>query len=209
MTRLALLLLAALAALSGPAQALELEAVTRAGRNVVLARGELAEGDGPRLSALIARTTGRVDELWLDAVTGTPRNAQRLGRAVRELGLTTRVARGMRCGGVCVDVFLGGVQRVLEEDRALGLDQPEAAQIAPLRGRLESALRRGGEPGAQEAIRLFESAGASLAAERTRYVANLSLSLRIVERTLALRADRMEWLLRGEARSAGLVTAFE
>lgn len=209
MMRLVLLLLAALAAHAGAAQALDLEAAQRGGRNVVLARGELGEGDGPRLAALIARTTGRVDELWLDAVTGAPRNALRLGRAVRELGLTTRIARGSRCSGACADVFLGGVQRILEEDRAIGLDQPEAAQIAPVRSRVEAALRRGGEASAQEAIRMLEAAGAAAAAERTRYVAGLNLSLRVVERTLALRADRLDWLLRSEARSAGFATAFE
>lgn len=203
-----LVIATALVAIPLCASALDLEVAQRGSRSVIIARGELAERDGQRLTGLIART-GRIDEIWLDGVTGTRIEGQRFGATIRQVGLTTRVARGAKCAGACVDALLGGLQRIVEEDRAVGLDMPDAARIGPVRGRVETALRRGGEAGIAEAMRLLESVEANTTAEWTRYVAAMSVSLRVVERALPLRADRVEWLLRSDLRSMGLATGFE
>lgn len=204
----ALVIAAMLVVAALPAPALELEAAQRGGRSVIIARGELADRDSQRLTGLIART-GRVDEIWLDGIGGPRVEGQRFGATVRQVGLTTRVPRGAKCAGACVDVLLAGLQRIVEEDRAVGLDMPDAARIAPVRGRVESALRRGGEAGTTEAIRLLDSVDAQATSEWTRYVAAMGVPLRVVERALPLRADRPEWLLRSDLRSIGLATGFD
>jgi hypothetical protein len=204
----ALLVAAMLIAASSLASALELEVAQRGSRSVIVARGELAERDGQRLTGLIART-GRVDEIWLDSVAGARIEGQRFGATIRQVGLTTRVPRGAKCAAACVDALLGGLQRIVEEDRAVGLDMPDAARIAPIRGRVETALRRGGEAGLGEAVRLLDSVEAQTTSEWARYVAAMGLPLRIVERALPLRADRIEWLLRSDLRSIGLATGFD
>jgi hypothetical protein len=208
MIRAVVLVATALIAGCPPALALDLDVAQRGARVVIQARGELEAGDGPRLAGLVART-GRVDEIWLDGVTGGAFEGQRFGAAIRRLGLTTRVPRGAKCAGACVDSLIGGLQRIVEEDRAVGIDMPDAAQIAAVRRRVESALRRGGEEGAAEAIRLFESVDARAAADRTRHVAAMGVSLRVIERALALRADRIEWLLRSDLRGVGIATGFD
>jgi hypothetical protein len=86
---------------------------------------------------------------------------------------------------------------------------PDVGQIAPVSRRVESALRRGGEAGAAEAIRLFESVDARAAADWTRHVAAMGVSLRVVERALPLSAGRLEWLLRSDLRSIGIATGFD
>jgi hypothetical protein len=142
-------------------------------------------------------------------VTGARLEGQRFGGTIRQVGLTTRVPRGAKCAAACVDALLGGLQRIVEEDRAVGLDMPDAARIAPMRGRVETALRRGGEAGLGEAVRLLDSVEAQTTSEWARYVAAMGLPLRIVERALPLRADRIEWLLRSDLRSIGLATGFD
>ena len=117
----------------------------------------------------------------------------------------------MARGAKCVDAFLGGLQRIIEEDRAVGLDMPDAGRLAPVRGRVETALRRGGEAGLAEAVRLLETVEAQTTSAWTRYVAAMSVSLRVVERALPLRADRVEHRarhrIRMNARAAAVATS--
>ncbi|PZU46747.1 MAG: hypothetical protein DI568_11470 [Sphingomonas sp.] len=80
---------------------------------VLMAAGEVTEGDAQRLRAAIERAPG-IGEVWLDSPGGDAAEGPKLGRVIRSARLGTRVASGYACISSCTFAFLGGVVRRVE-----------------------------------------------------------------------------------------------
>jgi len=196
-----------LLAVAPVASALDLEQVElRDGRRVVVAKGEFVDGDSQRLGGLIT-LAGRIDEVWFHSGGGLEIEGYRIGKLIRQTGLATRVPKGAKCASACTDAFLGGMLRFVDDERSVGIHMPTASHNQGLRSRVQGAVRQGGDAGAGEVIRHFEGAGARSAADWTRYVMSMGVSIRLVDKAVQVPANQMHWLSRSEMRSFNVTNA--
>jgi hypothetical protein len=88
--------------------------------------GGIAPGDGARVASLLAERFGAENPpraLLIHSPGGSVDDALALGRAIRDLGLTTRIAPGDVCLSACPYLFAGGTARQVDEGGALGVHQ--------------------------------------------------------------------------------------
>ncbi|MEM7641051.1 MAG: hypothetical protein AAF366_00820 [Pseudomonadota bacterium] len=97
------------------------EAVDLDGRDALRLRGGIAAGDGARIVDELGAAAPEV--VLLDSQGGSVGDALEIGRAVRELGLETRLQDGAVCLSACPYVFAGGVTRQVDEGARLGVHQ--------------------------------------------------------------------------------------
>ncbi len=206
MRKVAAAILSALLAV-GPAAALELKQLDlNDGRHVIFAQGVFEEGDSARLKTQIARTQ-RLDEIWFHSGGGLEIEGYRIGNLIRESGLATRVPRTAKCASACTDAFLGGILRFVDQEKSVGIHMPRAAHSEGLRSRVRTVVRESGDQGAGEVIRHFEREGARSAAEWTRYVMQMGVSIRLVDKAVQVPASQMHWMTWDEMRSFNVINA--
>ncbi|MHA7869484.1 MAG: COG3904 family protein [Salipiger thiooxidans] len=109
--------------------------------------GEIAEGDGGRVSELIDAADPAVEALVLQSPGGSVQDALALGRHLREAGIGTRMLRGEYCYSACPYLFAGGETRDVEEGASLGVHQHYFGEntILPAFVAVESIQRGQGE----------------------------------------------------------------
>lgn len=118
MHRIALASFLAVAAL--PAVAADIRALpARAGLPVLAVAGDLQPGDAERLGKA-ARELGR-PMLVLSVAGGDVSEGMAVGRLARSLGMPTYVGAGAVCGAACGLAWLGGPRRYLEPDARVDL----------------------------------------------------------------------------------------
>lgn len=110
------------------------------GTVVLHARGRIAQGDAARLEEA-ARGAGAT-EVWLGSPGGSAAEGMRIGRAIRSLGLATRVDELAICASACVNAFLGGVERYVARLGALGVHRPTFTGRPGWRERFEALIRK-------------------------------------------------------------------
>lgn len=130
------------------------------GTMVLHARGSIAEGDAARLDEAV-RGAGAA-EVWLNSPGESAAEGKRIGRAIRSLGLTTRVDDASICASACVHAFLGGVQRYVAVLGVLGVHRPTFTGRPGWREGLEEHIR---ERGLDEVTRALDGANFLLAYE--------------------------------------------
>ena len=130
------------------------------GTVVLHVRGSIAEGDAARLDEAV-RGAGAA-EVWLDSPGGSAAEGMRIGRAIRSLGLTTRVDEASICASACVDAFLGGVKRYVAVLGVLGVHRPTFTGRPGWRERFDAQVR---EQGLDEVMRMLDGANLLLAYE--------------------------------------------
>lgn len=80
---------------------------------VLLAEGLIDQHVVPRLQAAIA--TFRGQEIWLRSGGGYAGVDHEAGRLIRAAGLVTRIPAGWACRGACNFMFMGGIQRHIDD----------------------------------------------------------------------------------------------
>jgi hypothetical protein len=90
---------------------------------VLVAEGVIDEDVIPRFEAALDTFQGR--EIWLRSPGGHAGADHRAGMMIRQRGLTTRVPEGWTCRGACVFMFLGGLERLVDEGGSLVVDMFE------------------------------------------------------------------------------------
>lgn len=80
---------------------------------VLIADGVIDEGLVPRLQAALDSFQG--EEIWLRSPGGYARIDHEAGRIIRQRGLQTRIPAGWACRGACNFMFMGGVQRFVDD----------------------------------------------------------------------------------------------
>jgi hypothetical protein len=98
---------------------------TTSGLSVVLAKGEIKQGDARRLKAALAKAT--VDQhgtrqLWLDSPGGLVAIALDMADIMDDVGVTTGVGKGALCASACASVlFVSGRYRRVDTGGALAI----------------------------------------------------------------------------------------
>jgi hypothetical protein len=88
---------------------------------VVVAEGQIGPQEAQRLKAQIKRAmaqSGGVSEVWFNSPGGDSAQGQEMGRAIRTLGVPTRIRSRAFCVSACSVAFLGGVFRTVESGGA-------------------------------------------------------------------------------------------
>ena len=85
------------------------------GETFILVEGEILEGDEVKFKKLVIRHNPGI--IHLDSIGGDAISAKLMGEIIRERGIDTAISANDYCSSACVDVFLGGVVRYLEESR--------------------------------------------------------------------------------------------
>jgi hypothetical protein len=123
---LAIILSLALAATTAPAAAMTFSfAKTKAGIQVVVAKGDIKRGDARRLARALEKA-GRdkhgTKQLQLDSPGGLVAEAFLMADIMDDVGVTTIVPRGALCASACASVlFVSGKYRTVEKGGALAI----------------------------------------------------------------------------------------
>jgi hypothetical protein len=80
---------------------------------VLVAEGIIDQNAASRLQAALDAFQG--DEIWLRSPGGYVGADRETGRLIRARGLRTRIPSGWTCRGGCNFMFMGGVDRIVEE----------------------------------------------------------------------------------------------
>ncbi len=155
------------------------------------------------------RSGPRPMEIWLDSPGGSVDGGYHLGRHIRGLGIPTRVPRGASCASACVDVFLGGIMRFADHDRAIGIHMGTRSHTPGLSQDVSRRIGAEGERAAGAIIQRFEQEGAIDTAEWTRYVLQMGASVRLVQRAVSVPAGSMQFLSVEELRRLNVVNVRE
>lgn len=189
---------------------------TTAGRQVLLATGEIKRGEAGRLAAAIHAAPG-VEEVWFHSPGGNAVEGLEMGRVIRKAGLGTRLRQGQACISACSMAFLGGTVRMVEPGGFYGVHMftsshnaelvlKMAAEMGKLQRLRASARRSGIDPASIDAVvaetvgryfALWEQSAARVAAARARYLVEMSTSLELMTDEFDQSADGVCYL--GEA----------
>ena len=163
---------------------------------VLIAEGAVNEGESQRLEQAILQARG-VEEVWFSSPGGYAPEGPKMGRVLRRHGLATRLRAGKACISACSYAFLGGAIRTVEPGGYYGIHMfTTKGDDAEVMGILDKFMRIGarrnqlikeGKPQkmVDEAVaeligdvfRDVEQEAANMAAERARYLVEMSLSL--------------------------------
>ncbi len=87
------------------------------------ARGTITPGSADRLAAELEKRGSYVTAVVLDSPGGSVTDAIAMARAIRALGVDTRVEAGGRCASSCPLVFAGGEERIAAATAVIGVHQ--------------------------------------------------------------------------------------
>lgn len=186
------------------AQALRFTTRPQQHGTVIIAEGPIETGDAARLRALVAKTRG-VDEVWFNSPGGAAVEGLVLGRAIRDLGLATRVPKGAMCASACSYAFLGGVIRSVDEGGRYGVHMFTAARDEAFIHEVAKLVQEQGPAGAAQVVMFIEQRSAKLAAERARFLVEQRVSLELMTPAFEQDADGMNWLTPQELRRYNVV----
>lgn len=171
---------------------------------IVLAEGPIESGDAARLRGLVAKNRG-IDEVWFNSPGGAAVEGLVLGRAIRDLGLATRIPDRAMCASACSYAFLGGVIRAVDPGGRYGVHMFTAARDEAFINEVANLVRENGPRGAAQVVMFIEQRSARLAAERARFLVEQRVSLELMTPAFEQDADGMNWLSPAELRRYNVV----
>tara|TARA_R110002020_G_scaffold239934_8_gene452522 strand:+ start:4900 stop:5604 length:705 start_codon:yes stop_codon:yes gene_type:complete len=95
--------------------------LTTQGTDTVTLRGAISPGDGDRIGAELQRIAPAT--AVIESPGGSVADALEIGRALRRLGIATRLPDEGVCLSACPYMFVGGVDRTVGTDARLGVHQ--------------------------------------------------------------------------------------
>ena len=144
-------------------------------QRIVNLNGGVTQGDAERLDAFI-RSSGVVDEVWLNSQGGNAAEGPRIGQVIRNWGIPTRVPAGYWCVSACTLAFLGGPIRTVDEN---GVYAVHMFTIVNSEGAVKEESKQidaEGEFGLARIIKEQEEQSAQMASEWTRYMMSMGVS---------------------------------
>lgn len=111
---------------------------------------------------ILTLQSGNFSEIWLDSPGGDSAAGYKLGKAIREKRHLTRIPQGARCASACVDVFLGGVIRFVDEKASLIIHPGSVSRSDQVNQYVHNALRQGKGSEAIQSVERLNSAETSL-----------------------------------------------
>lgn len=98
----------------GSSDAMTLKAAPRGEFKVLVAEGRIDASLPQRLKEALDADP-MIGEVWLRSRGGNARAGNEAGRVIRSYGLNTRIAEGAVCFSACNFIFMGGIERVVDE----------------------------------------------------------------------------------------------
>lgn len=176
------------------------------GGRIILGLGAFDGGASSRLEKLV-NDSRRVDEIWLCSPGGRVVEGQRMGRFIRSRGLATRIPDGFKCVSACVDAFVGGIVRFVDEERSIGIHMQSISGHEKLREKVSEAIAKDGDQATVEVIQTFEQSGAQGTAEWIRYMMQMGVSIRLVQLAVKVSHDDVHFLTWQDMRSFNVINA--
>ncbi len=159
----------------GSSEPMKLTTVERDGFNVLLAEGRIDARLPQRLqSALDADPM--IGEIWFRSRGGNARAGNEAGRLIRNYGLVTRIPDGWTCFSACNFVFMGGVERLVDDD---GVFMVHMFTHTADRWIIDDAVIDGSEA-TTELIASIEQSSALLATEDNDFLIRMGISRKLL-----------------------------
>ncbi|RJF76432.1 hypothetical protein D3877_29035 [Azospirillum cavernae] len=190
--------------LSVPATAITLEQRSAAGQSILWVTGEFLQQDGPKFRRAVQQA-GRIDEVWFSSPGGNVMAALEIGRFLRKSGLATRVPKGASCASACTYAFIGGVFRAVDPTAKVGVHNSTVSGNDELIAKVTRMIRENGVAGAYAVVNIVERAAASIAAEQSRYLMEMTVSSELMRPITDTFSVDMHWLTPTELRRYNVV----
>ena len=176
-------------------------------RNLVVA-GRLEAGDEARVAKALDAANG-VREVWLNSDGGSLETGIRIGEILRRHNMATRVRSRDVCASACVYAFLGGIIRTVEKGGKIGIHMASGAFNAAYMDALRKILNDRSIHDIDDRIRLIllvsEQYAAVAARRQARFLAEMGVSLRLLDPVFDTPHIDVYWLNAGEMRDFNVV----
>jgi len=159
----------------GSSDAMKLTVTQGADYNILLAEGRIDAGLPDRLQAALDADP-MIGEVWLRSRGGNARAGNDAGRIIRNLGLVTRIPKGWTCFSACNFVFMGGVERLVDEG---GVFMVHMFTHTRDRWIIDDAVIDGSEA-TTELIASIEQSSALLATEDNDFLIRMGISRKLL-----------------------------
>lgn len=193
---------------AGPAGAADIVAAGGDTYRIVTFSGPVHRDDAPRMAEVLG-TIEAIREVRFDSRGGSLEAAIAIGEAIRARHVATRVPAGAVCASACVYAFLGGIIRSVEEGGRVGIHMASGAfndeyvravrevLIDPTGGDIDDKVRF--------IILLSEQFSAIAARRQARFLAEMGVSLRLLDPVFDTPHLEIHWLTPAELRTYNVV----
>lgn len=179
----------------------------RSHRTLTIA-GRFEPADVARVLGVLDRTDA-LREVRLDSEGGSLEAGIRIGEAIRQRSLATRVPAGAVCASACVYAFLGGIIRGVEKGGRVGIHMASGAFSGPYVEALRKILTDPSIRDVDDRIRLIllvsEQHAAVAARRQARFLAEMGVSLRLLDPVFDTPHIDVHWLTGPEMRDFNVV----
>lgn len=159
----------------GPSERMSLTVVDKGNYKVLLAEGRIDARLPERLKEVLENDP-MIGEIWLRSRGGNARAGNDAGRTIRDNGLVTRIPEGWTCFSACNFVFMGGVERLVDEG---GIFMVHMFTHTRDRWIIDDAVIDGSEA-TTELIASIEQSSALLATEDNDFLIRMGISRKLL-----------------------------
>lgn len=149
------------------------------GRRVLKLQGAIAPGVTDQLRKAIA-THEPVDEIWIGSSGGDADEGLKIGKAIRQLGLPTRVPGGWGCASACNFAFLGGPIRTMDSKAVFAVHMFTITSSADYRAFVDWSRKAAVADPTLNNIARREQASALLASDENDFMIRMGVSRRLL-----------------------------
>lgn len=174
---------------------------------ILEARGTIRKDEAQRLKNALTRNAP-VHEVWLYSGGGVSVEGIKMGRYLRQQGLSVRIPKGSVCFSACSMVFLGGVLRAVDPGGYYGVHMWTRWRTSSAERIVDSVMELDQKAPKKEVVRQvrdllqsIERRNADYARQRANYLIEMSVSLRLMVPNVQTKASNQYWLCPQEMRS--------
>jgi hypothetical protein len=162
--------------LAGP-MSVQFEKVS--GRRVLKLQGAIAPGVADQLQKAFTAHQP-IDEIWLGSSGGDAGEGLKIGKAIRQLGLPTRVPGDWGCASACNFAFLGGPIRTVDDKAVFAVHMFTITNSADYRAFVDWSRKAAGADPILNNIARREQASALLASDENDFMIRMGVSRRLL-----------------------------
>jgi hypothetical protein len=177
------------------------------GKRILFVAGGISAGESQRLANAI-KANRPIDEVWLHSPGGSAIEGFKMGRVLRRAGLATRIPQQFSCMSACASAFLGGAVRLVDPGGQYGVHMFSAAGATARVDELATRMQ-GGRDAARRVYREMEQTSAVFAAEQSKYIVEMGVSLRLNDLMVLTEAQDMRCLTQDELHRLNVVNLIE
>jgi hypothetical protein len=181
----------------GTARAADLDIVQGHQHRIMTFQGPIGLPDVERMAIALAAES-EIREIWFDSMGGNLEAGIRIGEAIRLYRIATRIRPNSSCASACAFAFMGGIIRSIDPGGRIGIHMASGANsaeyIQAVRNVLQDSRIADIEDRVRAVIRINEQYSAKAARRQARYLAEMGVSLRLLDPAFDTPHSDIHWL---------------